>query len=209
MSNHRAVEIAEKLNRAGVVTKWTGVRTASRNLASVILLVALVVGGIIALLVFWSQLLKPGDLSSVSLPLVALAAGVAATFNPCSLPALPGFLATGASDDGTLRMRDRSGLSLSASLGAMTVIIVFGIIVAFAGKESKELISPYFRWVQLGVGLSLVGLAVLHITGQTNRIPLVGAIMGVGSRMWQGSMGKPTARNGYLFGAGFVAVGAG
>ncbi len=51
--------------------------------------VAVVAGGILVLLYFWSQLLRPGDLNAISLPLVALSAGVAATFNPCGMPALP------------------------------------------------------------------------------------------------------------------------
>ena len=91
----------------------------------------------------------------------------------------------------------------------MSVVIVFGVIVAFVGAGSKGLIAPYFRWVQLGVGLALIGLAAVHLMGQTERLPLVGRIMGVGSHVWDGAMGRPTPRGSYLFGAGFVLVGAG
>ena len=169
--------------------------------------VAVVTGGILVLLYFWSQLLRPGDLNAVSLPLVAFIAGVAATFNPCGMPALPGFLAFGG--DGGIGVRRRAGLGLGASLGAMSLLIALGIIVAFVGAETKELIAPRFRWVQLGVGVFLVGVAVLHLTGQSSRLPLVGQTMGLGRRAWEGAMGKPSLRGSYLFGAGFVLVGVG
>ncbi len=192
--------------------------TVRRTIPAVLLL-GLVSGGVAALLFFWNELLKPDEFGAASLPLVAFVAGVAATFNPCGLPALPGFLTfTGASDQAAGLGR-RSGLSLGASLGAMSVVIVFGVIVAFAGAGSKgliapyfrwvQLIAPYFRWVQLGVGLALIGLAALHLMGQTERLPLVGRIMGVGSHVWDRAMDRPTPRGSYLFGAGFVLVGAG
>ena len=171
------------------------------------ILVAVVTGGVLVLLYFWSQLLRPGDLVAVSLPLVAFIAGVAATFNPCGMPALPGFLAFGGG--GEIGVRRRAGLGLATSLGAMSLLIVLGIIVAVVGAETKDLIAPNFRWVQLGVGIFLVALAVLHLTGQTSRLPLVGQVMGLGSRVWEGALGKPTPRGSYLFGAGFVLVGVG
>ncbi|MCH8008866.1 MAG: hypothetical protein IIC91_08370 [Chloroflexi bacterium] len=185
-------------------------RIAARTVIPGVLLVAVVTGGVMALLFFWNQLLKPDDLGAASLPLVAFVAGVAATFNPCGLPALPGFLTLAGGSDEGIGFRRRSGLSLAVSLGTMSLVIVLGIIVAFVGAGTKGLIAPYFRWVQFAVGLSLIGLAGLHLIGQTERLPLVGRIMTLGSRVWEGSMGaRPTARGSYLFGVGFVAVGAG
>jgi cytochrome c biogenesis protein CcdA len=192
-----------------MAAKLTFLTTAARKAIPAVLLLALLAAGVAALLFFWNELLKPDEFGAASLPLVAFVAGVAATFNPCGLPALPGFLTfTGASDEAPGLGR-RSGLSLGASLGAMSVVIVFGVIVAFAGAGSKGLIAPYFRWVQLGVGLALIGLAAVHLMGQTERLPLVGRIMAVGSHVWDGAMGRPTPRGSYLFGAGFVLVGAG
>lgn len=177
-----------------------------QKIGSGLILLGVVAVGVLTLLYFWNQLLRPGDLNAISLPLVALVAGIAATFNPCGLPALPGFLAFGGENIGLGR---RSGLSLATAFGAMTIIIVLGIIVAIAGTGTKGLIAPYFRWVQLAVGLVLVSVAVLHLGGQTNRLPLVGRVMGMGSRIWEHSMGSPTPKKSYLFGAGFVVVGVG
>ncbi len=183
-------------------------RTGALNTFSLGLLVAVAIGGVATLLFFWNQLLKPGELSSISLPIVAFIAGVAATFNPCGLPALPGFLTFLGGGEQTSAGR-RLGLSLSVGLGAMTLVIALGILVAFVGSGTKGLIAPNFRWVQLGVGIFLVSLAMLHLAGRTERLPLVGPVMGLGSRVWEGALGKPTPRGSYLFGAGFVLVGVG
>ena len=123
------------------------------------------------MLYFWNQLLRPGELASASLPLVALIAGIAATFNPCGLPALPGFITLLGGNTGDAGVRQRLRLSLGASLGAMSLVLALGIIVAIVGSGTKGLIAPYFRWVQLAVGLFLVGLASLHMTDQTSRLP--------------------------------------
>ena len=179
---------------------------ALRKIGSGLLLFGVVAAGVFILLYFWNQLLRPGDLNAISLPLVALVAGIAATFNPCGLPALPGFLAFGGDNIGLGR---RTGLSLATAFGAMSIIIVLGIMVALVGTGTKGLIAPYFRWVQLAVGLFLVSVAVLHLGGQTNRLPFIGPIMGVGSRIWEQAMGSPTPKKSYLFGAGFVVVGVG
>lgn len=192
-----------------MAAKLTFLTTAARKAIPAVLLLAFLAAGVAALLFFWNELLKPDEFGAASLPLVAFVAGVAATFNPCGLPALPGFLTFTGAGDKAPGLGRRSGLSLGASLGAMSVVIVFGVIVAFAGAGSKGLIAPYFRWVQLGVGLALIGLAALHLMGQTERLPLVGRIMGVGSHMWDGAVDRPTPRGAYLFGAGFVLVGAG
>ncbi len=180
-----------------------------RKISAGLLLLGVVAGGVLILLYFWNQLLRPGDLNAISLPLVAFVAGIASTFNPCGLPALPGFLALGGDKDNALGLGRRSGLSLATAVGAMTIIIVLGIIVAIVGTGTKGLIAPYFRWVQLSVGLFLVTVAVVHLGGQTSRLPLVGQVMGIGSRIWDQAMGKPTPKGSYLFGAGFVAVGIG
>ena len=179
------------------------------NVGAGVVFLAMVVGGVGALVFFWNQILQPGEFSSMSLPVVALVAGVAATFNPCGLPALPGFLTfLGGSGEETPVGR-RLGLSISTSLGAMSLVMVLGVVVALAGAGTKGLIGPYVRWVQLAVGLFLIGLATLHLLGRTANAPLVGPIMRLGGRVWEGAMDRPTPRGSFLFGGGFVLVGVG
>jgi cytochrome c biogenesis protein CcdA len=183
-------------------------RIGTQRAISLVLLPAVAAGGIATLLFFWNQLLKPGELSSISLPMVALVAGVAATFNPCGLPALPGFITFMGGGEQTSAGR-RLGLSTSVSLGAMSLVVALGIVVAIVGGGTKDLVAPNFRWVQLAVGLFLVTLAGLHLTGRTESLPLLGPVMGLGSRVWEGAVSRPTPRGSYLFGAGFVLVGVG
>ena len=182
---------------------------APRNIGSIILLAALISGGVAALLYFWTQLLRPGDLGGASLPLVALAAGVASTFNPCSLPALPGFLAASGAGTGNGSRKRLSLDSAAAAGGAVTIILIFGIIVAALGSGSKEAVGPYPRWVQLAVGIFLIALAALHIANKTSGLPGLNRVVHVGSRMWDTALTNPSLRGRYIFGAGYVAVGAG
>ena len=105
--------------------------------------------------------------------------------------------------------RRRSGLCLALSLGAVSLVLGFGILVALVGQGANSTFKEHVRWVQLSVGLLLIGLAVLHLLGKTERLPLIGRIMAIGGRAWEGTVGAPTVRSSYVFGAGFVAVGSG
>lgn len=194
----------------GLVTTEESQESGNQGIVAVVLLVAVAAGGIFALQFFWRQILRPGDLSAFSLPVVALVAGVAATFNPCGLPTLPGFLAAmggGAAD--TSRVRRRASMSLAAAFGAMTIVLLVGILVAVVGEGTKGIVGPNFRWIQLSVGLFLVAIAVLHLLDKTHSLPLVGPIMGAGGQVWDVAMREQSTRNNYLFGAGFVLVGVG
>ncbi len=171
---------------------------------------ALAVGGVAALLLFVNRLLRPSDFASVSLPVVAVVAAVASTFNPCGLPVLPGFFTAFASGGRPEGARRRIELGLGAGLGAVGVVFAVGILVSLAGAGTKGVISPYFRWVQLAVGLLLVVIALAHLADRTSRLPLVGRIVGVGGRLWDHAMsGRMTFRRSVVFGAGFVATGVG
>ncbi|MEE8422083.1 MAG: hypothetical protein V3S31_04825 [Dehalococcoidia bacterium] len=177
--------------------------------ASSVAFLGLAAAGVAALLFFVNELMRPDNLGELSLPLVALTAGVAATFNPCGLPALPGFLTFMGGADAARSLRRRSGLSLSAALGAASVVMLLGFVVALVGGGAKGVIAPYVRGVQVGVGVTLMLLAALHLAGKTAGLPLLGPVMTAGNRLWDRSVGRPTARSSYLFGAGFVAVGSG
>lgn len=174
-----------------------------------VLLVEWCAAGVFVLLFFWNEVLNAEDFASLSLPLVAVVAGVASTFNPCSLPALPGFVvATGAAgaEPGPGR---RARTSAAAALGASGVVVALGLVVAVAGDRTKNLIEPHFRWVQLVVGVVLVGLAGLHLAGRTSSLPAIGRVTGLGGRAWDAAVGKSGVRSSVAWGAGFVAIGAG
>ncbi len=180
-----------------------------QRMISWVLLTAFAGVGITALVLFFRELLAPQEIGALSLPIVAVFAGLAATFNPCGLPALPGFLMFLGGGEDDPGVRRRSVLSLSTSLGAVAVILPIGLVVALVGLGTKELLSPYVRWVQLSVGLFLVVIATAHLLGRTQTLPAVGRIIGVGSQIWERSVGNPTPKGSFTFGAGYVFVGFG
>ena len=181
---------------------WAGVRSG-------VLLVAVIAAGLAALVFFWNEVVGRDDFSAVSLVFVAALAGVAATFNPCALPALPAFLTFAGAGGATPGRGRRIRSSSATALGAMSVVVVVGVIVGLAGAGTKSLIAPYFRWVQLGVGIFLIGVATFHLLGFTHRLTFVGPVMSFGSRVWDRAMRQKTSGSSYLVGAGFVLVGVG
>jgi hypothetical protein len=89
------------------------------------------------------------------------------------------------------------------------VIIVLGLLVSVAGSGTKDLVEPRFRWVQLVVGVALIGLAALHFTGKSSRLAFFGRVTALGGRAWDAAVGRASTRSSFLWGAGFVAIGAG
>ena len=172
-------------------------------------LVSLPIIGIIALLIFVNSLLRPGQLDTWSLPLVAIAAGLAATFNPCALPTLPGLL-TGFAGGGKLSVRARFQASAGGALGAMSVLALIGLLIALLGRGTGAALAPHVRWVHLGAGSLLVILAGAHVAGRTTNLLLSGRIIAVGARLWeQATTGPLSFRRAGALGAGFVAIGFG
>ncbi len=182
-------------------------RSAPPAFLSVALLILISALGIGGLLFFWGRLLQPGNFGTLGLPLVAFIAGLAATFNPCALPALPAFLTLVAGGDSERSSYTR--ISLGAGLGAMALVLAVGILIAALGEGSKDFIRANFRWVQLGVGLFMVLLAVLHLLNRTSRLPVLNRLTDHGHRIWERIMTKSGPTDGFLFGGGFVLVGAG
>jgi cytochrome c biogenesis protein CcdA len=162
-------------------------------------------GGIAGLLVFWYRLFEPVEFDAFSLPVVALVGGIAATFNPCALPALPGFLAGGGR---TPSAGGRRVSALAASAGAATIALVFGAAVAIFGATAEAVLEPPVHGVQLTLGLAIAALAFLHIVDRADVIPLVRRLSGVGTRLWDAAMRRPSRRASYVFGGAFLAVGA-
>lgn len=172
-------------------------------------LVSLPVIGIIALLVFVNTLLRPGQLDSWSLPLVAIAAGLAATFDPCALPTLPGLIAGFASGK-DLSVRARFRASTAASLGAMSILALIGLLIALLGSATGATLSPYTRWVQLAVGTGLALVATAHLAGKMTNLPFSGRIIAAGDRLWEKATSGPLSfRRAAALGAGFVGIGFG
>lgn len=159
----------------------------------------LAAGGVLVLLFFSGALLMAGRLGTVSLPLMAAAGAVASAFNPCALPGLPAFMGRGGGA--------RADPGPAAALGAVTVVLAFGLVVTILGMEVQILVAPGLGWLQVAAGAALIAMALLHLTGRMGRLPLGGSLVTAGSRLWELTLRRPTRLGDYLFGAGFVAVG--
>lgn len=158
-------------------------------------------GGVAGLLFFWYRLFAPVEFDAISLPAVALVGGVAATFNPCALPALPGFLA-----------RTRSGrawvTALAACAGAGTVVAGFAAIVVALGAAADRTAAPWIHGFQLMMGLTVAAFALVHLVDRADVIPLARTLSSLGARCWDVAMRRPGTRASYVFGAAFIAVGS-
>lgn len=178
--------------------------------AAVAVLLFEVIGyGLFALLYFWNDVLPFRDFRDLSLPVVALVAGIASTFNPCALPALPAFVAATGSAGEEVPRSQRLRLSAAAGAGAAAVVAIFGVLVAIAGSRTGDLVGHRFRWVQLVVGVLLIVVAALHLANRTSRFPFVRSATAVGSRVWDNVAGSSSTASSFGWGAGFVAIGAG
>ena len=178
--------------------------------AAVAVLLLEVVGyGVFGLLYFWEDVLPFRGFRDLSLPLVALVAGIASTFNPCALPALPAFVAATSSAGEQVPRRERLRLSAAAGAGAAAVVALLGLLVAAAGSRTGDLVGERFRWVPLAVGILLIVVAALHLAGRTSRFPMVRSATALGSRVWDAVAGSRSTGSSFGWGAGFVAIGAG
>jgi len=162
-------------------------------------------GGIAGLLLFWYRLFAPVEFDAVSLPVVALVGGIAATFNPCALPALPGFLARSARPG---RPGSDRAVPLAAGTGAASVVVVFGLTVAALGAAAENALEPPVHSVQLALGLIVASLAILQLIDRADVIPLVGWLARLGARAWDAAVRRPGLRGSYVFGGAFIAIGA-
>lgn len=191
-------------------TAWSvDARRGLARAAIAVLLLELVGYGVFALMYFWRDVLPFPGFRQLSLPLVAFVAGVASTFNPCALPALPAFVAATGSGGNDVPRSQRLRLSAAAGAGAATVVALFGLLVAAAGSRTGDLVGHRFRWVQLVVGILLVVVAALHLAGRTSRLPFVRSATALGTRVWDGVMGRSSIGSSFGWGAGYIAIGAG
>jgi cytochrome c biogenesis protein CcdA len=168
-------------------------------------LAALTTAGILLLIYFTGRMLMVGRLGSLSLPVMAVVSGVASAFNPCALPALPGFLVF--CGGGQQPIRRRVEIAFAAAGGAVIVVTAILGVVGLLGMEAQMLIAPSFGWVQVTFGLVMIVLALAHLLDVVPRLPLLGRVASVGDRVWAAAVERPNPAGAFLFGAGFLAVG--
>lgn len=130
-------------------------------------------------------------------------AGMVAAVNPCGFAMLPAYLSIYLGlpeQDQAQRARPVSGLlsatwiGASVSSGFMVLFVVAGLILAAGGS----FLLPIMPWIGTGIGLLLVVLGLLSVTGRT---PTVAAVQQLGDRIMPGT--QRSGRTFFLFGVAY------
>lgn len=117
----------------------------------------------------------------------AFLAGLQAFFAPCSIALIPAYVGYYVSENNEAGSKTKSllfGLKAGtlASLGILSIYIIFGLILAFLGK----LIAPFIPWFELATGgfLLFLGVAVLLGYEFALRPPVVIQTAGNGAKRY-------------------------
>ena len=140
-----------------------------------ILILALVTGGY-SLFIWFVLNIMQGD-AAFGLLFVAVIAGVASFFNPCSFPVLPAYLASyytkEGSDEDSQRPRQILISGSTAALGVAVFNILLGVMIGILGVGFGKSLglaggdpSSIVRWIRGILGVLLLYLGYSHITGR-------------------------------------------
>ena len=182
----------------------------------VVFLVALVGLGYLGFVAFVKGVMRPGEFGTYGLLVTTLAAATASFFSPCSFTVLPGYLAFASSGSGAGQGGLRSALKsgVVAALGVLAAVTIIGALIGVLGTGIEADLrmtgsnpSPAAQALRIAVGAFILGMGVLHLTGLSNRLPLLGGISTWAIRL-EGD-GSPWLRSFFLYGAGYVLVGIG
>jgi len=137
-----------------------------------LILIFFVGSGYLIFIYFMTSIAK--NMTTYGLLLVAIIAGVASFFNPCSFPFIPAYLTKFYTVKEKFKKRNKILLyGIIGALGLITFNILLGIIIAILGAgfgKSLGLAGPdpslIVRWVRGIVGVVLIFLGFNHATGR-------------------------------------------
>ena len=173
--------------------------------------------GYLGFLAFVTDILAPREFASYALVFTAVAAALASFFSPCSFTVLPSYIAFASSGEDVKpekQFRDALKNGLVAALGVITVVAILGALIAALGTGvGAELSinasdpSTLAQTLRITIGAFVLSMGLLHIMGQSHRIPLLGRISAWAIRA-EGE-GRSSLRAVYAYGAGYALVGIG
>ncbi len=149
--------------------------------------------------------------SSYSLYLLAVAAGIATFFSPCSFPLLPGYLSIYYNTQQQYAGKRAVYRGMLAAAGVVTFTVLVGIVIALMGQgvaSSFSISSPnpslLTRIFRIALGVVLVSLGAIQLSNATFHSRALNALTG---RL------HPVAGSGnrglYLYGFSYNAAGIG
>ncbi len=147
----------------------------------------------------------PVEIPQAGIFALALFAGIASFFSPCSFPMLPGYMAYyfGIGKKEEHRYRKAATGGVAAALGIITVYVIVGALLIFFGSA----ITPYVPQMGLIVGILLVLLGILMFT-PLQYDALVAPFRGIGSK-FKGKREHGFAVKLFGYGVGYGAAAAG
>ena len=173
--------------------------------------------GYLGFLAFVRNILMPGEFATYGLIITTIAAGTASFFSPCSFTVLPSYIAfasSGQDAEPDNRFPNALKNGVAAALGVVTTVTVLGALIGLLGTGIGADLSitgadpsPVAKALRIGIGAFVLSMGLVHITGQTHRIPFLGRIAVLAMRAEGG--GGPSLRSVYAYGAGYVVVGIG
>lgn len=154
----------------------------------------------------------PNAFSKFNLYSLAVIAGVAAFFSPCSFPVLPSYMSylLASEDHQTRRLFRSAHLGVVAGLGVTLVNMFVGSVIAYAGAAAPFQPDPrkdeiWILGVRIAAGIAITLLGAVTLSGQSFHFPSVG----LGSRISKASHSSGMAKKVFLYGAGYNAAGFG
>ena len=173
--------------------------------------------GYLGFLTFVRNILMPGEFATYGLIITTVAAGTASFFSPCSFTVLPSYISFASSgQDAERDKRFHNALKngVVAALGVVTVVAILGALIGLLGTGIGTDLSitgtnpsPVAMSLRIAIGAFVLSMGLVHITGQTHRVPFLGRIAALAIRA-EGE-GRPSLRSVYAYGAGYVVVGIG
>ncbi len=147
----------------------------------------------------------PIDIPQTGIYLLALFAGIASFFSPCSFPMLPGYMAYyfGIGKKDGHRYRKAAVGGFSAAMGIVAVYLIIGALLIYFGSA----ISEYIPAMGLVVGILLIILGILMFT-PIQYDALVEPFRKIGSR-FKGKKEHGFAVKLFGYGVGYGAAAAG
>ena len=191
------------------------VRPYAAGLALTALLLGVGALGYLSFLAFVRGILAPGEFAGYGLAIVAVSAGAASFFSPCSFTVLPSYLAftAGAGRPGEAHLAGTLRTGAVAAAGVAVAVTAVGLLVAALGTAfgadlsiAGDEPSALARVLRIGVGAFVLALGALHILDLSHRAPFVGRIAAWAVRAQPEGT---SSRSVFAYGAAYVVVGVG
>ena len=192
--------------------KAVGITKSYKGILLALLAFVVVIGaGYYAFILFMTKVVP--DLASFGIVLVAVVAGIATFFNPCSFAVLPAYLSRFFAVNEVSKNRVKViYYGVIVSLGIVTFNLVFGSLIGLLGEnfaksfalatENPNVYVLIFRGI---IGAVLIALGAMIVFGRSFHFAVFDKVSSSVSSL----QGKNPTRSFYIYGLGYNLIGIG